>query len=134
MIVGCDLDALSDFVNHRMIRAAMSELQFVSAAAEGEPQYLVAEADAENRHFADQPPDIVDLRVQRFGVAGTVREKDAVGLQGKYILRGGERRHYRNPAARMYQPSQNISLDTEVVSDHVESRLGRCRQHLGRRT
>ena len=74
-----------------MIGAAMAELQLVSLAAEREAENLMAEADAEDRRLADQPADVVDLRVQRLGIAGAVREEHAVGLEREHVFGGGER-------------------------------------------
>ncbi len=54
VIVRRDFDFAGDLIQHRMIRAAVAELELVGLAAEREPEELVAEADAEDRHFADQ--------------------------------------------------------------------------------
>src|SRR5438067_7673071 len=78
VILRGDLDASGAQILHRMIAAAMPEFQFVRAAAEGEAEELVAEADAEDRDLADEIANIF-LRVRdRLGIAGTVREKHAV--------------------------------------------------------
>ena len=69
-------------------------------------------------------PHIVDLRVQRLGIAGAVREKHAVGLEREHVFGGSERRHDGHFAARVHQPAQNILFDAEIVGDHVEARLG----------
>ena len=43
-----------------------------------EAEQLVAEADPEHRHAAEQLAHDVDLVLERLGVAGAVREQDAV--------------------------------------------------------
>ena len=64
VIVRGDFDLAGELVQHRMIRAAMAELQLVGLAAEREAEDLMAEADAEDRRLADQLADVVDLRVR----------------------------------------------------------------------
>ena len=64
VIVRGDLDALRQLVDHRMIGAAMPELQLVSFAAQRQPENLVTQADAEDRRLADQSPHIIDLRMR----------------------------------------------------------------------
>ena len=64
VVVRSDFDTLGDFIDDRVIGAAMSEFQFVSLAAERETEDLVAEADTEDGGFADEIADIVDLRMQ----------------------------------------------------------------------
>ena len=100
VIVRGDFDALRELVDHRMIGAAMAEFQLVSLAAEREPENLMAEADAEDRRLADQPPHVVDLRVQRLGIAGAVREKHAIGLQRENVFGGSERRAPQSRCSR----------------------------------
>ena len=76
VIVRGDFDALRKLVEHRMIGAAMSELQLVGLAAAGEAENLVAEADAEDRVLADELADVVDLGVRAVrGRRGRSRER-----------------------------------------------------------
>ena len=67
-------------VEHRLIRAAMAELQLVRLAAERQAEQLMAETDAEDRLLAEQAANRVDRVVERLGIAGAVREEHAVGL------------------------------------------------------
>ena len=64
VIVRSDLDALGELVAHRMVRAAMAELQLVGLAAAGKAEQLVAQADAEDGFLADQLADIRHLRLR----------------------------------------------------------------------
>ena len=64
----------------------MSELQLVGLAAEREAENLVAQADAEDGLLADQLADVADLGCERLRIAGTVREKHAVGLQRQHVF------------------------------------------------
>ena len=124
VVVRGDFDALRQLVDDRMVGAAVAEFQFVGFAAEGEAENLVAEADAEDRRLADEAADVVDLGVQRLGVAGAVREEDAVGFEREDVFGGGERGHDRDVAAGVDEAAQDVLLDAEIVGDHVEARLG----------
>src|SRR5215211_7004008 len=86
VIVRGDLDFVSQLVDDRMVRAAMAKFHLVSLAADREAEDLVAQADSEDRNLADQAPHTVDLGSERLGVARTVREKHAVGLESQGIL------------------------------------------------
>ena len=46
------------------------------------------QADAEDRHPAEQPPDLGDLCSERRRVARPVREQDAVGTRLEHVVRG----------------------------------------------
>ena len=72
---------------HRMVGAAMAELQLERLAADGEAENLVAEADAEHRHARtfDQLAHVVDRVRQRRGIAGAVAQEDAVGLDRQQV-------------------------------------------------
>ena len=71
---------------HRMIRAAVAELQLERLAADGEAEDLVAEADAEHRHVRlHQLADVVDGVGERRRIAGAVAQEDAVGLDRQQI-------------------------------------------------
>ena len=72
VVVRGDFDALGELVHHGMVGAAVAELQLVGLAAQREAEDLMAEADAEDGRFADQAAHVVDLGVQRFGIAGAV--------------------------------------------------------------
>ena len=56
-------------------------------AAERRGQQLVAEADAEHGHLAEQAADGLDGVGDRGGVAGAVGEEHAVGLAGQDVGR-----------------------------------------------
>src|SRR5258706_8967710 len=57
VIVRCNLDATADLVEHRMIGAAVSEFQLEGFPAECQAGDLLAKANAEDRHAADQFAD-----------------------------------------------------------------------------
>ena len=59
--------------------------------------------------------------VDRLGIAGAVREEDAVGLERQHVFRGGLGRNHRHAAAFARQHAQNVLLDAEVISHHMKS-------------
>ena len=65
-------------VEHRVVGAAMAEGELEGLVPGREADELVAEADAEHRHRAQEPAHGLGLRAQWLGVAGAVREHDAV--------------------------------------------------------
>src|ERR1035438_5024585 len=65
VIVRGDFDAAGELMAHRMVGAAMSELQLVGFAAEGEAEQLVAQADAEDGLLADELADVADRKSTR---------------------------------------------------------------------
>src|SRR5437762_3180552 len=75
-------------VRPRVIRAVMTERQLVRAAAGGEPEDLVPDADAEHRHLADQLAHGVDEVRHPLGIARAVREEDTVRLHLHHRGRG----------------------------------------------
>src|ERR1043166_6577813 len=107
MIVRCDLHSAGNFVENRVIRAAMPEFELVRLATQRQPQDLVAEADAENRSPADQLSHLSSLILQRFGIAVPIREKTPLRLKRKPASGGRGRRPPGQPAAGLPQPAQD---------------------------
>ena len=75
VVVRADLDPAGGAVLHRLVDAAVPELQLVGAEAERAAEHLVAEADAEQRHAARPAP----ARTRLDGVVGGRRVARAVG-------------------------------------------------------
>ena len=80
-----DFDPAGVQVLHRLIGAAMAELELERLGAAGQRQQLMAQADAEDRRLAEQAADRLDGVVQRLGVAGAVGKKHAVGLAARAL-------------------------------------------------
>ena len=74
-------------IEHRMIRAAMAELQLVRLAAKREPQDLMPQADPEDGTFPISFCTCASLQLERLRIAGTVGKKHAVGLERQRHLR-----------------------------------------------
>ena len=110
-------------VQHRLVRAAVAELELERLGAAGQAEQLVAQADAEDRLLAEHAADRVDRVVERLGIAGAVGEEDAVGLVRQHLL--GRRRagHDRHPAAHLDQVAGDVPLHAVVERDDV--RIGR---------
>src|SRR5690606_17653621 len=67
-------------VAHRMVRPVVAELHLLRAGAAGEGEYLVAEADAEDRDGPfDETRGRLDRVVAGLRVPRSVRQEDAVG-------------------------------------------------------
>ena len=82
-----------------MIRAAVAELELVGLAAQRQAEDLMAQADAEDGLLADQLANLLRLVLERLGIAGAVREEDAVGIQRQHVFGRSERGNHRNARA-----------------------------------
>ena len=81
--------------------------------------------------LADEVADILDLGVERFGVAGAVGEEDAVGLERENIFGGGERRDHGDAAAGVDEAAQDVVLDAEIISDDVIAGFAAAADEVG---
>ena len=118
-----DFDGAGLQILHRMIRAAMAELELERLRAAGQAEQLVAEADAEDRLLAEQAADRADRVVERLGVAGAVREEDAVGLVREHFFGGGGAGQDRHAAAQVDQVARDVPLHAVVEGDDVGLRV-----------
>ena len=75
-----DLDLARVQLLHRMIATVMPELELERFAAERKTRKLMAEADAEDRLAPHEAADVIYCVGAWLGIAGAVREKDAVRL------------------------------------------------------
>src|SRR5690242_5633698 len=95
VVVRRDLDLAGVQLLHRMVAAVVSELELEGLAAQRDAGQLMSEADAENRLATHEAANVVHRVGARLGITGTVREKDAVGLQRENVFRGSLRRYDR---------------------------------------
>src|SRR5947207_15628809 len=91
VILRGDVDPPGAEVLHRLIPAAVPELQLERLPAEGEGQKLVPEADAQEGDASRELPSRADggrddVRVA--GISGAVRQDNAVRLQGRVLVGG----------------------------------------------
>ena len=85
VVVRRDLDAASYSIFHRLIAAAMTELEFVRFPTERQPQNLMAEADSEDRHAPEKLTHGVNGVGYRGRIAWPVREKNAIGFEREHL-------------------------------------------------
>src|SRR5262249_28245559 len=78
MILGRDLHFVRTLVEHRLISAAVAELQLEGLAAQRQAEQLMAQTDSEDRLLADQAANGVDGVTERLRIAGAVGQENAV--------------------------------------------------------
>ena len=108
----------------RMVGAMMALMHLAGLAAEREPEHLMAEADAEDRHARfDELLDHRHRVVAGGGrIARTVGQEHAVGLPRQHLLGGRRRRHHGEPAADARKLAQDVALEPIVDGDDMEAR------------
>jgi hypothetical protein len=117
VVLARDLDDAGATVDHRMVRAAVPELELARARTEREPEQLVSEADAERGQLLRQLAGGLDREVERLGVTGAVREQHAVGRECQHVRRGGTRRHDAHAEAFRPEPAEDVVLDAVIAHD-----------------
>src|SRR5689334_20615957 len=108
-----------------MVAAAVAEFQLVGPSAEGEAEELVAEADAEEGHLADEMADVLLSVGHRLGISGTVGEQDAVGTAIEDLLGVRGRGIDGDVASLAHELAQDVALHAEVVDGDVVAILPR---------
>ena len=86
-----------------MVGAAVTERKLERVEAQREPDELVAEADAEERHAAEQLAHRLDRAVELGGVARAVADQDGCRVELEHRVRvpvALERRPPRDPTRR----------------------------------
>ena len=81
VILGGDLHPAGKLILHRLVGPPVPELELEGPTPQGQPQELVAQADAEHGLGAEALADVVHGIGDRGRVPGTVAEDDAVGRQ-----------------------------------------------------
>ena len=119
VILRGDRDLARAQILHRLVAAAVSELQLESFSADGVAEHLVPEADAENRRAAHELADVVMHIRERGRIAGAVGKEDAVGLQREHVLGGKIRRHHAHAEAFLPQPAEDVRLHSEIIRDDL---------------
>src|SRR5205814_8140437 len=87
VVLGGELDTAVGGAGHRMVRAVVAEGELERRQAERKAEELVAEADPEDGHLAEELPDGGDAVADRLGIAGTVREKHPIGIRSEQLRR-----------------------------------------------
>src|SRR5215472_18464938 len=99
-----------------MIRAVMAEFQLKGFATEGKPAYLMAQANSEDRHLADQLAGVFDSQAHWFRIARTVGEKDPVRFEAKNFFCRSGRGNHPDFAVMIDEQPQNVLLDSVIES------------------
>ena len=118
---------------HGVVRAAVPERELERPQAERERDELVAEADAEERHAAEQVADGLHRPVELGGVAGPVADQHHRRLELEHGVRVPRAGDDHRLDARLDEPAHDRALAAEVEDDDARAgadgvRLG----HAGR--
>src|SRR5262249_9142143 len=102
VVLGGDLDFPGGQILHRLVAAVVAELELRRAAAQRQAEDLMAEADAEHRHLAEQLRDVLGRAGDAIRIAGAVGEEDTIRAQREHVTRRGAGGHdaHRAPAVR----------------------------------
>src|SRR5215218_4874703 len=93
VVLAGDLDPPRLQIPHRVVRTVVPEGHLVRLAIQGEPEELVAQADAEDGNLAEQRTQGVHGVLQGGGIPGPVRQEQAVGVRGEYLFGAGRSGH-----------------------------------------
>ena len=131
VVLARDFHAARQEIAHRLVCAAVAELQFPRRGTECKREQLVAEANAEGRNlardFAKRPDDGFDNR----WVAGAVGDEEAVRLEGANFGRGCGVRQEVNVAIAFDEVAVDVPLRAAIDRDDLETRS--CRATCGGR-
>ena len=97
-----------------MIAAVVAVRELDRPTAQGQPEELTPEADAEHRDLADEPLDEARGAGHGRRVARTIRQDDAGVAVGEDLAGRHRRRQDANPQALGDEPPENGPLDTEI--------------------
>src|SRR2546421_4152818 len=86
MVLRSDLDIAGQQILDRMVCPPMAELQLEGPSAERQSEKLVAQTNAEDRLLIDQQPETLDRVMNGGRISRSVREEDAVGIEGENVL------------------------------------------------
>src|SRR5438445_11518017 len=113
-------------VEHGMVGTVVAKFHLHGLAADRETEELMAEAYPEDRNAdVEKLSNCRDRVVAGLGVAGTVRQEDAVGLELERLFRSRPGRNDRYATSVLDQQAQDIVLDAVIVGDDVKPRLAR---------
>ena len=114
-----NLHATAHQVHNRLVATAVTELKLFHLGTAGQADHLVTQANAKDRHLADQLLHLLVGLHHSIGVAGAVGQKDAIGIHVEDLTRGRVPRHDGEVAAGADEALQNAALHAAVVSDHL---------------
>ena len=133
MVLRGNFHAAADQIHNRLVATTVTEFELFHLGAARQADHLVTETNTKDRHLADQLLHLLVGLYHGIGVAGTVGQKDAIGIHVEHLTRGCIPRHDGEVAAGTDQALQDAALDTAVVRDHVVAgRSGRGKRKVMR--
>src|SRR5690554_6038560 len=85
----------------------------------------MSETDAENRNVGlEEFRDRIDRVRAGLGIAGTIRQEDALGIHFEHALGRRLRRYHGDTTSLIGHAAQNAALDAEVVCNDVQALPG----------
>ena len=125
VVLAGDLDPAGGGALHGDVAAVMAERHLEGAAAQSQGEQLMAEADAEHRHPADERAQRPDRGSGHRGVSGAVAEEHSVGIGGQHLFGRSAGRHDGH-GGDLAQALQDGGLDAQVVGHHPAGARSRC--------
>ncbi len=93
-------------------------------SANGETEDLMSEADAEDRHLADEFANFGGLVFQRLGIAGTVGEEDTRRFERENVFGSGIGRDHGDARTDFDEMAEDVAFDAVIIGDDVEALFG----------
>jgi len=124
VVLRADGDLARGQILARLVASVMAEFEFPGLAPQRQTEDLVAQTDAKKGLEGRQLADHIAHPLHGLGIPGAVGEKDAIGLQGQGLCRGGRRGNDRHLETLLDQQAQDSSLDPEIVGHQATLSLG----------
>jgi hypothetical protein len=118
VVLGSDLHASVIETADRVVASMMAEREFVRASTYCQAQNLMAEANAEQGDFPDDPTQGLCGLDEGLGVARSVGDEDPHGMPRQDIGRSGEGRDHIDVEAPPGEIRQDVLLHPEIDGYH----------------
>src|SRR6516164_1128201 len=124
VVLARDLDLAGQQILDRVVGAPVTAGHLGGLAAESQRQQLMPETDAENRRARGDEVTQHRNRISgsRRGVAGAVRQEDAVGPVAQHLLGGGGRRNHGYLAPMRGEHPQDVAFSPVIDRYDVMAR------------
>ena len=118
-----DLDLAVALIDDGLIDTTMAELELEGLRSECLAENLMPQADAKDRHLAQERMHGFDGVADGSRIAGAVREEDAVWLELENVVRRRIARHDGNPEAGLRKMAKDVPLHAVIDGDDVPIRF-----------